>query len=227
MRRSLVAGNAKMNLTRTGLLSVLDALKRDIALNPPTCDVVYCPPFVWLTDAAAALSGSRIGLGAQNMHWEASGAFTGEIAPGMLREAGCRYVILGHSERRQLFGETDAGVNLKVAAALGAQLVPIICVGETLEQREAGRTLEVVSAQVAGCLQGRCHYIQGNLYARKRVDYLGELMKEIGLEAARLRMINISAAMGVQFAQFAGEHVETVRALGPSPLRREKKGAPA
>ncbi len=80
---------------------------------------------------------------------------------------------------------------------------------------------------VAGCLQGRCHYIQGNLYARKRVDYLGALMKEIGLQPERLRMINISAAMGVQFAQLAGEHVETVRALGPSPLRREKKGAAA
>ena len=80
---------------------------------------------------------------------------------------------------------------------------------------------------VAGCLQGRCHYIQGNLYARKRVDYLGDLMKEIGLQPERLRMINISAAMGVQFAQLATEHVETVRALGPSPLRREKKGAPA
>ena len=80
---------------------------------------------------------------------------------------------------------------------------------------------------VAGCLQGKCHYIQGNLYARKRVDHLGELMSEIGLEAARLRMINISAAMGVQFAQLAAEHVETVRALGPSPLRRKKKGATA
>ncbi len=80
---------------------------------------------------------------------------------------------------------------------------------------------------VAGCLQGRCHYIQGNLYARKRVDHLGELMAEIGLQPERLRMINISAAMGVQFAQLAAEHVETVRALGPSPLRREKKGATA
>ncbi len=80
---------------------------------------------------------------------------------------------------------------------------------------------------VAGCLQGRCHYIQGNLYARKRVDHLGKVLAEIGLEAERLRMINISAAMGVQFAQLAAEHVETVRALGPSPLRREKKGATA
>ena len=118
MRKPLVAGNAKMNLTRAGLVGVLEALKRDLSLAPPACEVVYCPPSPWLLDAAAVLTGTRIGLGAQNMHWEASGAFTGEIAAGMLCEAGCRYVILGHSERRTLFGETDAAVRRKAEAAL-------------------------------------------------------------------------------------------------------------
>jgi triosephosphate isomerase len=154
MRKPLVAGNVKMNLTRPGLLAVLDALKRDIGLNPPDCEVVYCPPFVWLAESAAALSGSRIGLGAQNMHGEASGAFTGEVSPGMLREAGCRYVILGHSERRTLFGETDAGVRRKAEAAISADLIPIVCVGETEQERKAGATEVVLTRQTVGSLGG-------------------------------------------------------------------------
>lgn len=116
-------------------------------------EVVVCPAFTALAAVAEALKGSNMALGAQNMHWETQGAFTGEISPAMLKELGVKYVILGHSERRQFFGETDQGVNLKVKAALAFGLVPIICVGETLEQREAGTTEEIVTRQTEGALK--------------------------------------------------------------------------
>jgi triosephosphate isomerase len=117
-------------------------------------DVAVAPPFTALHAAAEELAGSRIGLGAQNLHFEAQGAFTGEISAPMLVEAGCRLVLVGHSERRQLFGETDEGVRKMTKAALAAGLHPIVCVGETLPERESGRTLEVVGRQVRGALAG-------------------------------------------------------------------------
>ena len=117
-------------------------------------DVVVCPPFVCIEAAAAALRESNIRLGAQNMHFKESGAYTGEISPGMLKSLGVEYVILGHSERRQYFGETDEGVNKKAKAALEAQITPIICVGETLEERESGITAEVVRKQTKLALLG-------------------------------------------------------------------------
>jgi triosephosphate isomerase len=112
---------------------------------------VVCPPFVWLTAVAELLRGSSIGVGAQNLHWEPKGAFTGEVSPVMLAPF-CRYVIVGHSERRQHFGETDESVNRKVRAAIGHGLSPIVCVGETLAENEAGRTFEVVSGQTRAAL---------------------------------------------------------------------------
>ncbi len=154
MRRPFVAGNIKMNLDRASLRGLLEAVKRDLGLKAPACDVAYCPPFTLLPEAAAALGDSVIGLGAQNMHWEASGAFTGEIAPAMVVETGCRYVILGHSERRTLFGETDDMVRRKTVAALEAGLVPIVCVGETEAERKAGSTEVVLSRQAVGSLGG-------------------------------------------------------------------------
>jgi triosephosphate isomerase len=117
-------------------------------------EVGIAPPFTALTTVAEALAGSAVTLGAQNMHWEERGAFTGEISPLMLRDAGCRFVILGHSERRQYFGEDDASVHRKVRAALAHELTPIVCVGETLSEREAGQTLDVVGRQVRGALLG-------------------------------------------------------------------------
>ena len=146
MRKPLVAGNWKMNKTvEQGRLLVAEMLPGLQA--EPSVERVLCPPFPALMALAAQLTGTGIGLGAQNMYWEASGAYTGEVAPGMVKEF-CEYVILGHSERRTYFGETDATVNRKVKAALANQLIPIVCIGETLAENEAGQTAEVVIRQV-------------------------------------------------------------------------------
>jgi len=146
MRLPLVAGNWKMNKTveeaRQLVFSMLLKLSKISGVEK-----VLCPPFPALAAVSAMLEGIEIGLGAQNMHWEEQGAFTGEVSPGMVREF-CQYVILGHSERRTHFGETDQGVNKKVLAAERHDLTPIVCVGETLEQYEASRTDEVISAQI-------------------------------------------------------------------------------
>lgn len=117
-------------------------------------EVAVCPPSVYLHDVGAALRGSHVALGAQNMHMASDGAFTGEVSGQMLNDLDCHYVILGHSERRQLFGETDALVNEKIATAFANNLTPIVCVGETLEQREAGTTADVIAEQVRGSLAG-------------------------------------------------------------------------
>ena len=152
MRTKIVAGNWKMNKTPAEARALIAGIRS--LLDGASCpvEVVVCPPLVDLTVAAEALKGSGIGLGAQNMHAAASGAFTGEVSAQMLVETGAKYVILGHSERRALFGETDAQVNAKTKAALAAGLVPIVCVGETLVEREADQTSAVVTAQVKGSL---------------------------------------------------------------------------
>ena len=154
-RKKIVAGNWTMNLFRDKAkeLAAAVAARRGEAA---AVELVLCPPALYVETVGSALTGakSNVGLGAQNMHDKASGAFTGEVAPPMLVDLGCRYVILGHSERRTLFGETDAAVNVKTKAALAAGLVPIVCVGETLEEREAGKTAAVVTGQVQGSLAG-------------------------------------------------------------------------
>ncbi len=147
MRRKFIAGNWKMNKTGEEGAGLVRELLQELA-DTDSADVAVCPSFTALAAVAAELRGSHIGLGAQNMHAEASGAFTGEVTAGMLVAAGCKYVILGHSERRTLFGETNEVVNRKLKAALAAELSPIVCVGEQLEEREAGRTEEVVFGQV-------------------------------------------------------------------------------
>jgi len=147
MRRKLVIGNWKMHGDHAALAQLLDSLRHSLSALSNT-DVAVCPPFVYLAAARQQLIGSVIALGAQNLCAEAKGAFTGEISAAMLRDCGCRYVIVGHSERRQLFHENDALVAAKTAAALQANLTPIVCVGETLQQRETGATLGVIEAQL-------------------------------------------------------------------------------
>lgn len=153
MRRKFIAGNWKMNLNRAQgveLATTLAAQSSGLA----HVDIAVCPPSLYLEAVRQALGNSAIGLGAQNCHHEAKGAFTGEISPAMLVDQGCKYVILGHSERRQIFRETSADVNKKVVAALAAGLTPIVCVGELLADRQAGRTQDIVKEQFEGSLAG-------------------------------------------------------------------------
>ncbi len=152
-RRPLIAGNWKMNAGGQDACPLASAVAK-VAREADRVDVVVAPPFTALAAVAHELdeAKSRVTIAAQNMHAEVSGAFTGEIASSMLKDAGATWVILGHSERRQLFGETDDGVARKTASANAAGLRPIVCVGETLEQREAGQTLEVVERQVRAVL---------------------------------------------------------------------------
>lgn len=152
MRRPLVAGNWKMFKT-VGEARVLVSEMLPSLTEIQGVDIVLCPPFTSILPVAAMLEGTSIAVGAQNMHWEASGAYTGEVAAPMLAEL-CKYVIIGHSERRQYFGETDQTVNRKVFSALGHQLTPILCIGETLAENEAGLTAEVVSKQLRAGLDG-------------------------------------------------------------------------
>ncbi|MFM7242678.1 MAG: triose-phosphate isomerase [Planctomycetaceae bacterium] len=152
-RRKIVAGNWKMNLDRGQARGLTEAVVRRAA-EAGAAELVLCPPAVYLDGVAAAVAGSPVAVGGQTVHDKASGAFTGEIAAPMLVDLGCRYVIVGHSERRTLFGESDAIVNAKAKAALANGLTPIVCVGETLEEREAGRTESVVAGQVRGSLAG-------------------------------------------------------------------------
>jgi triosephosphate isomerase len=152
MRTPIIAGNWKMNKTSDEAVELVEALKEPLAAVEGV-DKVVCPTFVCLPAVKAAIGDAEIGLGAQNMYFEESGAYTGEIAPGMLQGL-CQYVILGHSERRAYFGETDEGVNKKIKVALAHGLTPIVCVGETLELRQAGKTNAWVKGQVVAALEG-------------------------------------------------------------------------
>jgi triosephosphate isomerase len=152
MRRPVIAGNWKMNKTVDEAVKLVEELK-PLAMGA-SAEVVVCPTFVCLRDAVKASSGSNIGVGAQNMYFKDNGAYTGEISPVFLKDLKVEYVILGHSERRQYFAEDDSVINKKVIAALNHGLKPILCVGETLLQREAGTAFEVIATQVKGCLAG-------------------------------------------------------------------------
>ena len=153
MRKKIVAANWKMNKLVGEATELATAVKRSLA-DKTDVEVVLCPPFTVLKTVGDIIANTQVKLGAQNMHWEKEGAFTGEVSAGMLRDLFCHYVILGHSERRQFCHETDAVVNRKVKAALTANLTPIVCVGELLEQREANQTEEVVTNQVLKSLAG-------------------------------------------------------------------------
>ncbi len=150
MRKRIIAGNWKMFKTVPEAVELAKAISGAVTKDCPT-DVVLCPPFINLTVVSQVIAGSTVWLGSQNMHWEEKGAFTGEISAEMLKSAGCQFVILGHSERRQYFGETDATVNKKIKASQRVGLIPIVCVGETIDQRKAGATEKVIGEQVKGC----------------------------------------------------------------------------
>ena len=152
MRTPIIAGNWKMNKTPAEAVEMINELKP--LVKDAKCDVVICPTFVCLCAALEAAKGSNVKIAAQNMHFENSGAFTGEVSPVMLEAMGIEYVILGHSERREYFNETDEALNKKVKAAFAHNITPILCCGETLEQRENGTTNQVVGAQIKADLEG-------------------------------------------------------------------------
>jgi triosephosphate isomerase len=152
MRTPIVAANWKMHKTVAEAVELTRGVRKALA-DVTGIEIVLCPPFTALASVRETIGPARIGLGAQNMYYEEQGAFTGEISPSMLAEM-CQYVILGHSERRQYFGETDERVNRKVKAALSHGLTPIMCVGENLEQNRAGQTVALVGSQVRAALQG-------------------------------------------------------------------------
>ena len=153
MRHPFIAGNWKMHKTvheAVVFVKEFRSLVKDLA----DVEIVIAPTFTAIHAAAEAARNSRVGIAAQDLHWEKQGAFTGEISAQMVREAGAEYVIIGHSERRQYFGETDQSVNRKLVAALGAGLIPIVCIGETLEEREGNKTLDVLDRQIKGAFDG-------------------------------------------------------------------------
>jgi len=152
MRKMIIAGNWKMNKTPKEAVELINELKP--LVKNDEVEVVFCTPFVSLIPALEAAEGTNIGIGAQNMYFEESGAYTGEIAPNMLTEIGVKYVIIGHSERREYFAETNETVNKKVLKAIEHNLVPIVCCGETLEQREQGITIDLIRMQIKIALKG-------------------------------------------------------------------------
>jgi triosephosphate isomerase len=147
MRKPIIAGNWKMNKTAEESIALSNGIKRNL-FNIDNVEIVLCPPFTSLSDVKDVILDTNIILGGQNMHWESEGAFTGEVSAKMLKTLGCKYVVIGHSERRTYFGETNGTVNKKVKSAIIEGLFPIMCVGERLEERESGKTFDVVSLHV-------------------------------------------------------------------------------
>jgi triosephosphate isomerase len=152
-RKPLIAGNWKMHKTCPEAVETAREIARR-AEGKRDVDIMIAPPFPALPQVAEVIHGTPVELGAQNMHWESEGAFTGEVSAAMIVSAGCSHVIIGHSERRQLFGETDEGVNRKTRAALEADLIPVVCVGETESERDAGKTFSVLDKQIQKGLEG-------------------------------------------------------------------------
>ncbi|ABZ83264.1 triosephosphate isomerase [Heliomicrobium modesticaldum Ice1] len=208
MRTPVLAGNWKMYLTPAEGRQMIEAL-RPLVEGVADREIVLCPPFTALAAAADAIEGSNISIGGQNVHPAREGAFTGEIAPPMLKALGCRYVIIGHSERRQYFGETDATVAEKVRAALAEELIPIVCVGETLEQREKGVTNPVVEIQVRQGLDGLSpEELSGLIIAYEPIWAIGT-----GRTASPDDAQQVCAFIRSVMARLAGEGAQKTRIL--------------
>ncbi|HTT71683.1 MAG TPA: triose-phosphate isomerase [Anaeromyxobacteraceae bacterium] len=205
-RTKFVCGNWKMFKTTGEARALLRELAPLVA-EAGKVQVAVAPPFTALAAAAEALRGTRLELAAQNVHFEAQGAFTGEIAPGMLADLGVRHCIIGHSERRQYFGETDEGVHKRAVALLKAGLLPIVCVGETLKEREAGRTLEVVGRQVRGALGG----LKAEEVARLTVAYEPVWAIGTGKTATTAQAQEVHAALRQVLRELVGAASEEVR----------------
>ena len=148
MRKKVIAGNWKMNSDLAETQNLISKLSNGLSKEKTNCDVIVCPPFTSLMEASSLLKNTSIKLGAQNLYYEDSGAYTGEVSASMLKSVGCEYVILGHSERRTIFNETDEVINKKIKKALESGLKPIFCLGETLEQREKNVTIDVIKKQL-------------------------------------------------------------------------------
>lgn len=205
MRRKLVAANWKMNGSSASNAQWVAAWR---GVTPP-CDAVVCAPFVYLPQVGAGLAGSGAELGAQNFSEQSPGAFTGEVAGQMLLDVGCRWVIVGHSERRAMYGETNEGVARKAARALALGMKPIVCVGETLEERDAGRTLDVVSAQIAAVLA----LCTGDQLASGALAYEPVWAIGTGRTATPAQAQEVHAAIRAQLAQADAQAAQRTRIL--------------
>lgn len=204
MRTTLIAGNWKMHKTIAEAVALTDALVAGLADLPADRHVVICPTFTALASVAARPRGG-IAIGAQNVYPEAQGAFTGEIAPGMLKEIGCQYVIIGHSERRQLFGETDAMVARKASAVLDAGMTPIVCVGETRSERESGQAEKVVLGQIHAGLSALSGRLAEIVIAYEPVWAIGT-----GLTATAADAQAMHAAIRGELRRMGGDQADKV-----------------
>lgn len=219
MRTPLIAGNWKMHHGGASACDLAGAIKAQVGAETRV-EVVVAPPFTALAAVAHELLGSRVGVAAQNFHPAPQGAFTGEVSAGMLRECGVAYVIVGHSERRQLFGEVDADVALKVRAALANDLRPIACVGETLAEREAGATLEVVARQLAQLVSELAARPGYGVVAYEPVWAIGT-----GRVAGPAEAQEVHAAIRATLAQASQQLAETTRILYGGSVKADNAAA--
>jgi len=208
-RKKFVCGNWKMHRTAAEARALAREVRAAAEPLADRVDVAIVPPFTALWAAGAELAGSRIGLGAQDVFWEAQGAFTGEVSAPMLVDAGCRYVLVGHSERRQFFGDTDENVRKKAKASLAAGLHPVVCVGETLPERDAGRTLEVVGRQVRAALSG----LDAAEIGRLTVAYEPVWAIGTGKTASSAQAQEVHAAIRAILRELAPAAAEAIRIL--------------
>ncbi len=203
-RRPLIAGNWKMYKTGPEAVDFVKALK-PLVKGAAGVDIMIAPPFTALSLVAQEIQGTAIELGAQNLDWHTEGAYTGEIASGMLTAAGCRYVIIGHSERRQYFGETDENINRKIEAAAQAELIPVFCIGETEAQRDAGDTFSILDKQVQNGLKGQfLENLQSLVVAYEPVWAIGTgktATKEQAQEVHAFLRQRFNELFGADFAQ--------------------------